>query len=783
MYDHKQVEEDILKFWKEKKIFEKVRKKNSKGKKFYFLQGPPYTSGRIHIGTAWNNCIKDLFMRFFRMQGFNVWDRGGYDTHGLPTENAVQKKLGLKYKEEIEKIGVEKFIKECRKFAEDGAKVMSEDLKKLGVWMDFDDPYMTLSNDYIEGEWFFIKKAWEQKRIYRDKKIIHWCATCETGLSKHELEYKNVTDDSIFLKFPIIGKKKEFLIIWTTTPWTIPFNLAVMVNPNLDYVKLQSEDGEVYIISKALANILMTVIFEKKYKILEEFKGEKLKGLEYEAPFTKELKSIYLKLKKEYPNVHTVILSEKYVDNSAGSGLVHCAPGCGPEDKEVGDEYNIPSFNELNEQGEFENMGQFNKMIAKKDDEQFINLLKKNKSLIKTTQVEHEYPHCWRCHKPVVFRATEQWFLKIKDLIPKLMKENSKVTWVPEFGKTNSLRWTENLRDNSIVRQRYWGCPFPLWQCDKCGEIEIIGSVKELQKKTKNIPKDLHKPWIDDVKWKCSKCNGTMIRDPDILDVWIDAGTAGWNCLYYPSQKKHFEELFPADLVLEATEQVRLWFSLLNICSMVAFGKPSFNACYLHGMVLDFQGTKMSKSIGNIIGPEQVIEKAGADGLRYYMFQNKAGENFNFSWDELKIKQRNLNVLYNLSNFILDLRKSTKPNKKLDLEEKYILSIKNSYIEKVTKLMQEFKADEIVKEIENLFLDLSRIYIRLTREKTNSKDAGKVLYALENVYEDVLKMFSIICPFISDYLYKETFKEKESIHLCDWPKANKKLMGILQLKQ
>ena len=540
MYFAKDQEGKTLKFWKKNKIYEKVKQKNKKGKDFYFLQGPPYTSGRIHIGTAWNNCLKDTIMRFKRMKGFNVWDRAGYDVHGLPISRKVQENLKLKHKEDIEKYGVDKFIKACKKFANDNAKIMSQDLWELGVWMDFNDPYMTFANDYIGGEWFFIKKAWEQKRIYRDKKITHWCAHCETGLAKHELEYKNLKDDSIFLKFKLKdkNKKNEYLIVWTTTPWTIPFNLAVMVNPGLDYVKAQVGD-EVWVLAKALANVVIAGLFEKDFKIISEFKGQEMEGWQYEPPLD-EIKDIYEELKKKHKNVHTIVLSEQYVTTTAGSGLVHCAPGCGPEDKEIGDKYNLPTFNRLDESGKFQNMNSFSGMTARVDDDRFRELLKKKGSLIKTTEIEHDYPTCWRCHNPVIFRATEQWFLKTKDLIPKLLKENKKVLWVPKFGKVNYDRWVENLKDNSVVRQRYWGCPFPLWKCDneKCGNIEVIGSLQELKKKAGKVPSELHKPWIDKVKWDCSKCKkGEMIRDPDVLDVWIDSGTAGWNCLYYPAKK------------------------------------------------------------------------------------------------------------------------------------------------------------------------------------------------------------------------------------------------------
>jgi len=772
-------EEQVLKFWEKNKIYEKIKKKNSKGKKFYFLQGPPYTSGRIHIGHAWNNSMKDLVMRYKRMRGFNVWDRAGYDMHGLPTENAVQKKLKIRDKLGIEEFGVEKFIKECIKFSSENAKLMDKDLWRLGVWMDYKNAYWPIKNDFIEGEWWLIKKAWEQKRLYKGKKIMQWCANCETSLAKHELEYKNLNENSIFLKFKVKNKKDEFLVIWTTTPWTIPFNLAVMVNPSIDYVKAEVNTGkrkEKWIVAKALANSFIKSVAEKKFKIVEEFKGRKIEGLEYEHPFYKQLKKKYDGLKKRWKNVHTVILSERYVDTSAGSGLVHSAPGCGPEDFEVCKEYGIDAFNEISEKGVFQEMGEFSGLVAKKDDKKFVEALEKSGSLIAQTLVEHEYAHCWRCHKPVVFRATEQWFMKIEDLIPKLLKSNKSVGWQPEFTSKNYDLWIENLKDNGITRQRYWGCPVPVWECS-CGNIEVIGSREDIKKKGGKAPKDLHKPWIDDVKLKCDKCNGKMKRIPDIIDVWVDSGTASWNCLDYPSTKKNFS-LFPADFILEATEQIKLWFSMLQMCSAIAFGKSCYKNVYCHGMILDYQGTKMSKSIGNIISPYEVVDKHGADILRYYMCGTPAGQNINFNWEEVRIKEKNLNVFSNLSRFLIDLRRQTKPDKKLDLEEKYIISRKNSAIKRITELMESYRIDEIIKEIENLFLDLSRVYIRLVREKSSSKDVGKVLTAVEEVYIDTVKVFSIVSPFITERVWgrlnEAGIVKEESVHLSSWPKVDVK---------
>ncbi len=780
MIEFNTAEKEILQFWEKNKIFEKVKKKNAKGKKFYFLQGPPYTSGRLHIGHAWNNTLKDLVLRYKRMQGFNVWDRGGYDMHGLPTENAVAKKLGIKDKLEIEKYGVEKFVRECIKFSTENAKIMDNDLWRLGVWMDFENAYLPIKNEFIEGEWWLIKKAWEQKRLYKGKKIMQWCRECETSLAKHELEYETVKENSIFLKFKVKEKKNEYLVIWTTTPWTIAYNLAIMVNPNLDYVycEVETKNGnETWIVAKALANIFLSGLLDLKYKIIREVKGDKLLGIEYEHPFYNKLKNTYDNLKKKWKNVHTVILSEEYVDTTAGSGLVHSAPGCGPEDFEVCKKYGIDAFNELDEKGVFQNMGEFNGLVAKKDDRKFIEELDRAGSLIKETEVEHEYAHCWRCHNPVIFRATEQWFMKIEDLIPKLLDFNKKVHWEPNFTSKNYDLWIENLKDNGITRQRYWGCPAPIWQCP-CGETEVIEDSKELKKRAGKIPNDLHKPWIDSVTFKCKKCGKEMKRVPDVIDVWIDSGTTSWNCLYYPSTKENMS-YFPADFILEATEQIRLWFSMLQMCSAIAFGKSSYRSVYCHGMILDYQGMKMSKSLGNIISPYEIVDKYGADILRYYMCETPAGENINFNWDAIKIKQGNLNILYNIANFLKDLE-NTEENKKIDVEEKYIISRKNQTIKKVTELMEEYKIDEIIREIEGLFLDLSRVYIKVTREKINSNDAGKVFYAIRNVYLDILKMFSIVCPFLTDKIWQDLKDKKivkeESVHLCTWPKLDKKMI-------
>ncbi|MCX8193858.1 MAG: isoleucine--tRNA ligase [Candidatus Pacearchaeota archaeon] len=792
MYDFKIKEKEILEFWNKNNIYKKVKEKNKKGKKFYFLQGPPYTSGYLHIGHAWNNCLKDMVLRFRRMQGMNVWDRAGYDMHGLPTENAVQKLLKLKDKKEILKFGLDKFNKECRNYSLERLNEMNRDLWRLAVWMDFENAYKPIDNDFMSNEWFLIKEAWKQKRLYKGKKIMHWCASCETALAKHELEYENVKDKSIFLKFKLKGKN-EYLIIWTTTPWTIPFNLGVMVNPELEYVKVLVEEGkekgEVWIFAKALANVVMTGVFDKKFKIIEEFKGSKLEGIEYEHPFHKEMKDLFNDLKEKHKNIHTVVLSEEYVTTDAGTGLVHCAPGCGPEDFEVGQKYDIPPFNTLDEKGNILNIDFLKGFVAKKDDDKIIDILKAKGSLLAITEVEHEYPLCWRCHNPVIFRATEQWFLKIEDLIPKILKANKKVTWVPKWAQSAFDAWVKALKDNSITRQRFWGTPVPIWECsnNNCKTIEVIGSIKELEKKAQSkLPEDLHKPWIDSVKLKCPKCNNFMERVPDVLDVWLDSGTTSWNCLYYPLREDFFREWFPADFILEANEQIKLWFSMLQICSFIAFKKPCYKAVYVHGMILDWQGMKMSKSLGNVVSPYEVIDKYGVDLFRYYMTECRAGENLNFSWEGMKQKQRNINVLWNIKNYLLELAQLLKKNPikikpEFSIEEKYILSRLNSTIKEVRELYEAYKLDEIIAKIESLFLELSRIYIQFVREKSSlgsEKERETVLYTIYESMINVIKLFAPICPYITEAIFLEMKKafglKEESIHMTEWPKVNEK---------
>jgi isoleucyl-tRNA synthetase len=786
-YDFKRIEEEMLSHWSKKKTYKKAKTRNKGKQPFYFLDGPPYTSGRVHIGTAWNKSLKDAILRYKRMKGYDVWDRAGYDMHGMPTEQGAEKELGIKFKDEIPKYGVDKFVTRCREFAVRNMGLMTRDFTRLGVWMDFENAYQPIKPEYIEGEWWLIKQAHLRKRLYEGEKTVHWCARCGTALAKHELDYKNVTEDSIFLKFPVMGRQKEYLIIWTTTPWTIPFNLGVMVNPNLEYIRAKVGD-EVWIVAKGLAPGVINSVADKQYAVLEELMGGKLEGLKYKHPLYDEIAD-FKELEKRSNKLFTVVLSEEYVDLSAGSGLVHMAPGCGPEDYEVGHREGMPPFNNLDEAGIFpKSMGKFAGLKAKRDDEKFIKALDETGLLIATTKVEHEYAHCWRCKRPIIFRTTLQWFFKVEDLKEKMRELNRQIYWVPDYaGSRNFDSWLASLRDNGITRQRFWGTPLPVWRCDKCKSYVVIGSLKELKKYAKEVPEDLHKPWIDQVKWEC-KCGGTMIRIPDILDVWIDAGSASWNCLDFPRKKALFNKLFPADFILEGIDQIRGWFNLLFVASIVAMEKPSFKAVYMHGFVQDSLGRKMSKSLGNYILPEEVVEKYGADTLRFYMIGGaNPGNDINYNFEDMAMRSRNLMVLWNLHNYLLDYVQSNNLGKEdlvLDgasIEERYMMSRLNSTIRKTTEAMEAYRLNEVPDLAQELFLDLSRNYVQMVREKAaggREEEKKAIAYVLFTTIMETLKQLAIICPFVTEKIFlnlkKEFRLEPQSIHHCDWPEAEQR---------
>ncbi len=790
-YNPQELEPQILEYWQKKKILEKLRAKNKKGPKFYFLEGPPYTSGHIHLGHAWNMALKDMVLRYKRMRGFNVWDRMGYDMHGLPTEQKVMAKLNLKNKEEIAQFGLKKFQQECRKFCTEMMEKMNEDFITMGSTLDFSDPYQPIKREFMEAEWWLIKRAHEQGRLYQGLRTMHWDAATQTAVAKHELEYQQVTDMSIYVKFAHATRPKTYFIVWTTTPWTIPLNLAVMVNPELEYCDVQV-GRETWIIGKALVDTVLKKSGSDAHTIKKTYSGKLLEGQKYKHPLNIQ-KYLPAELQKN-PQLFGIVLTTEYVDAISGTGLVHCAPGCGPEDYEVGHQYHIPPFNCVNEEGYFTDFGPCSGLKAKADDTRFISLLKEAGALLAKEPYVHDYPHGERSHEPVIFRTTKQWFFKVEDLRDSIVAANEKIYWVPERGKNAFRSWLENLRDNSITKQRFWGTPVPIWQCAETAEYLVIGSVKELEKLSGQKVTEMHLPDID--KITITKAGKLYQRIPDVLDVWIDAGTVSWNCLDYPQDHKTFDKLFPADFILEGKDQIRGWYNLLMVASFLALGKPSFQNVYMHGFITDVSGIKMSKSLGNIISPNELIDKHGADVLRYYMAETPAGKDINFSWEECAQKARHLHILWNIHKLLISLAQENKINpykldgkrifKVLDMEEQYIHSKLNSTMTTVTKLFDAYRLDETIAPLEQLFLELSRTYIQLVREKSalgEDDEKEKAIFSIGHVLLETLKMFNLICPFISEAIYlnlKQEFALKEeSIGHYAWPVADTKKINLV----
>ena len=770
VYEFKKTEEEVLRKWKEKKIYEKVKKFFSNSKeKFYFMDGPPYATGHIHMGTALNKILKDIVIRSQRMQKKDVFDRPGYDTHGVPIEFKVEKEIGVQTKQDIEKFGVKKFVEKCREFATKYIDVMNDEFDNLGVWMDWKNPYLTLDNNYIESIWWTFKKAYEKNLLYLGKYPVHVCPRCGTAVAYNEIIYKEQEDNSIYVKFPM-KEKNKFLIIWTTTPWTLPGNAAVMVHPDFEYAEAELSNGEIWIIAKELAPGL----FAKKeidYTIKKIFRGKELEGKEYFNPLSKHLNLPKLK------NAYKIILSKRYVTLDAGTGLVHCAPGHGKEDYDASRKYNTDILSPVNVDGKMtKEAGKYAGGIARKIDSEIIRDLEKDGYLILTEKYSHEYPLCWRCNSPLLMLSVPQWFFRISGIHSKLLKENEKVNWVPDWGKDRMRAWLEGVSDWPISRSRYWGTPLPIWICEKCEDKLVIESVKELEKLSGKKINQLHKPEIDEIEIKCKKCRGIMKRTPEVLDVWFDSGVSSWAALDFPQKKDKFKKFWPADFNLEGTDQFRGWWNSQIILSVIAFDKKPFENIYAHGMVLDLGKKKMSKSLGNAVSPKEVIEKYGRDAMRYYMSLINPGENM--SYDESYFKEINkfFNVLVNVQNLInteygLELKEKSNPKK---TEDKWIISKLNNLTKEVIENYNKYifyKNAELISKF--ILEDVSRTYIKIVRERINEKDKD-VKDVLNNIFSNVILLSAPIIPHITDYLYKEMKGKKESVHFCSFPKADSK---------
>lgn len=748
-----QEEQEILGFWKKNKIYEKSKKKNCKGKKFYLMDGPPYATGHIHMGTALNKVLKDIAMRSHRLQGDDVFDRAGYDTHGVPIEFQIEKEIGSKSKRDIEDFGVKKFIDKCKEFATRHIDEMNKEFENLGVWMNFDNPYLTLNPEYIEKIWETFKEADKKKLLYLGKYPVHICPRCETAVSYNEVEYAKQEDNSIFVKFPLKSKKNTYLIIWTTTPWTLPANTGVMVHPDYVYQEIETSSGERWIIAKDLVPKIMSAL-EMGYTAKKEYQGKEMKGWEYTNPLAENLK---MNLKNSYK----VVLSARYVNLEDGTGMVHSAPGHGKEDYEVGKENKLDMPSPVGLNGLLtEEAGKYSGKKARIVDEEIINDLLESQSLVYKMKYSHDYPLCWRCKSPLLMVAQPQWFFKISEIQKKLIRENQETNWIPSWMKMRMNAWLEGLSDWPVSRMRYWGTPLHIWKCE-CGEQIVIGSVKELEKLSGKKIKEVHKPEIDWIEIKCKKCKKMMKRVPEVLDVWFDSGVSSWGAL----NDKEFKKFWPADLNIEGKDQVRGWWNSQLILSEIKFDKKPFENVSVHGMILDLGKRKMSKSLGNIITPQEIINKFGRDYMRFYFAKVSKGEDFSFDEKDFDSVGNFFRVFVNLNNFINQLEK--KKSKK-NIEDLWILSKFNSLAEEVIGYYNEYKYPEAVMAMENFLNVLSKNYIQMIRERSD-----EVYDVMNEIFLGYLKLLAPICPFVTEKIWQEKKFKEESIHLSAFPKKGK----------
>ncbi|MHA1647430.1 MAG: isoleucine--tRNA ligase, partial [Promethearchaeota archaeon] len=784
-----EIEERVLQWWKDEKIYEKVKQTEPKDKKFFFLDGPPYTTGNVHLGTAWNKIMKDVVIKYKRMQGYRVTDTPGYDTHGLPIEVVIEKQLGIANKKEIIEYGLDNFIKKCRTYAESKIGDMNEQFIRLGcAFWNWSDPYITLKNTYIQGIWWTLKKAWENGYLYQYYKPQNCCPRCGTALAKHEFEYQDITDTAIFVKFRSVDAPNTFFVIWTTTPWTLVSNTNIMANPDTEYVKMKVKD-EYWIMAIAATSDLLQNKLGLKVNDPEGFSygtrytGYDLEGKRYIHPLIDEV-PYQNELEKQESKVHTIVLSREYVQETGGSGLVHTAPGHGPEDFEVGLENHIPIFSPVDMNGCYtKKAGKlFEGKFVHTANQEIIELLKEKDTLVYAEKIQHEYAHCWRCHSKLVYRATEQWFFKTSALKEQMLKENSEIKWIPHYaGATNFKSWLTHLYDWCISRQRYWGIPLSIWICDNkdCKNMHVIGSADELKEIAGTCPEDLHKPWIDKVTWKCPKCGGTMRRTPDVLDVWLDSGSVMWASQKFVDGHEHYDTWEPADFILEGKDQIRGWFNSLLCSAMVSSKRRNYNACYMHGWVLS-HGAKMSKSLGNALAPQDVIEgkveilterekeqlrkqsayektskfdKAkdhgkkktrkerkkkfikddkrwsnvkGIETFRFYSVKaTPPGKDFNFDYKEYTDTFKTLNTLWNSYLFAQEKMSINGfiPNKynlkvsELNPTNRWMISRTNSFIGELTELFENYELPSIPSLLEKFILnDLSRWYITIIRD-------------------------------------------------------------------
>ena len=779
-------EKQVLAFWKEHKIFEQTAAKGSGS--FTFYDGPPTANGKPHIGHVLTRSIKDLIPRYQVMKGRNVLRKAGWDTHGLPVELEVEKLLGIDGKKQIEEYGIEPFVGKCKESVWKYKGEWEQLSDRVAYWADMEHPYVTYDNNYIESEWWALKTIYDKGLLYKGFKIVPYCPRCGTALSSHEVAqgYKDVKEKSAVARFELVDSPNTYFLAWTTTPWTLPSNVALCMNAEYDYVTVES-DGKRFILAKDL----VSKHFEDgTYTVVDCKKGSQYEHVHYKPLFT-------------YANVAGCdcyyVTNDSYVTLTDGTGIVHIAPAFGEDDANVGRRYNLPLVQLVGEDGKFvEDCGQLSGVFCKHADKAILADLKNRGLLQSELMFEHSYPHCWRCDTPLIYYARKSWFIKMTEIKDELLKVNSTINWIPPtIGSGRMGNFLENVIDWGISRDRYWGTPLPIWICNKCGKIHVIGSRKELAQKcgcSEDI--ELHRPFIDDCKWSCD-CGGEYVRTPEVIDCWFDSGSMPYAQFHYPFENQElFERNFPADFISEAVDQTRGWFYTLIAVSTLLFGKAPFKNCIVLGLVGDEHGVKMSKHKGNVVDPWDSFNKQGADAVRWYFYTSSAPWLPSRYYDEAvsEMQRKFLGTLWNTYAFYVlyadiddfDPSKYNLADCKLTLMDKWILSEVNQLVATVDKGLASYEITESARAIERFTDMLSNWYVRRCRERywgsewTADKQAAYM--TLYTVLDTLVKVSAPFVPFISESIYQNITANcfdnaPRSVHLCEFPVADKKYIN------
>ena len=790
-------EKEIKKFWDDEKIFEKSICSRAEGEPYVFYDGPPTANGKPHIGHVLTRVIKDMIPRYRTMKGYMVPRKAGWDTHGLPVELEVEKLLGLDGKEQIEKYGLEEFIEHCKESVWKYKGMWEDFSKTVGFWADMENPYVTYHNDFIESEWWALKQIFDKGLLYKGFKVVPYCPRCGTPLSSHEVAqgYKAVKERSAVVRFKVKGEDAYFLA-WTTTPWTLPSNVALCVNPDETYCKVKAVDGFIYYMAKPLLDSVLSKLSEDgtlAYEILEEYTGKDLEYKEYEPLYECAAPVAEKQRKKAF-----FVMCDSYVTMTDGTGIVHCAPAFGEDDARVGRKYDLPFVQFVDSKGNMTDDTPFGGIFVKDADPKILVDLETRGLLFDAPKFEHDYPFCWRCDTPLIYYARESWFIKMTEVKDDLIRNNDTINWIPEsIGKGRFGDWLKNVQDWGISRNRYWGTPLNIWQCE-CGHLHAIGSIDELKSMSDNCPDDieLHRPKIDAVTIKCSQCGGEMHRVPEVIDCWFDSGSMPFAQHHYPFENKElFEAQYPADFISEAIDQTRGWFYSLLAISTLIFNKAPFKNVIVLGHVQDENGQKMSKSKGNAVDPFDALEKYGADAIRWYFYTNSAPwlpNRFNGK-AVIEGQRKFMGTLWNTYAFYVLYANIDKFNptehklnaKSLTVMDKWLLSKLNSMVKSVDENLSNYRIPEAARALDTFVDDMSNWYVRRGRERywvqgmTEDKiTAYLVLY--KAIYTTILAAAPMI-PFLSESIYQNIVRTvdkdaPESIHLCSFPEVDYSLI-------